>query len=181
MKKSLIAIIAICSSSAVLAAPTFYVGGGVGVSDYKFTDVLAPSQSASDDIAYNLRGGVEWDVAEKLKLGAEVNYHSVQTTISGLGTDIDVGNYGFGVAGVARYNVVGNWDAVVKFGVVRDIGTVTANGVPDFKDYNNHFQTTVGGAYRLNKSVAITADYSRYHTDPNIRAGAYQVGVEYRF
>ncbi len=168
------------------AAGPFYVGVGVGGSAFGTRDVVATKGPADEQSrAFKIYGG--YQITDHF--GVQAGYTRLGSlndtfTSSGVGVKQTVSGRSLYVAGTARYRVSESFALIGKLGV--SFGKATGTNLLATSDNligsRRYLMGGFGGEYRLNRSLALTADYEAYGKLSNkVSADAFTLGARFTF
>jgi OmpA-OmpF porin, OOP family len=179
-------------TSSALAAPIdeatgpFYVGVGVGGSAFGTRDVGATKGTVDEQSrAFKIYGGYQLTD----HFGVQAGYTRLGSlndnfTTGGVSVKQTVSGRSLYVAGTARYSVSESFAVTGKLGISfgKTTGTNLLSASDNLIGSKRYLMGGFGAEYRLNRSVALTADYEAYGKLSNkVSADAFTLGARFSF
>jgi OmpA-OmpF porin, OOP family len=168
------------------AAGPFYIGVGVGGSAFGTRDVVATKGPVDEQSrVFKIYGGYQLTDYFGVQAGyTRLGSLNDSFTSNGVTVKQSVAGRSLYVAGTARYPVSDSFAITGKLGI--SFGKATGTNVLAASDNligsKRYLMGGVGGEYRLNRNVALTADYEAYGKLSNkVSADAFTLGARFSF
>jgi OmpA-OmpF porin, OOP family len=184
------ALMSIAASSQAAPADVtpgpFYVGVGVGGSAFGTRDVVATKGPVDEQSrAFKIYGGYQLTDYFGVQFGyTRLGSLNDSFTSNGVSVKQTVSGRSLYVAGTARYPISESFALTGKLGI--SFGKATGTNVLTASDNligsKRYLMGGFGGEYRLNRNVALTADYEAYGKLSNkASADAFTLGARFSF
>jgi OmpA-OmpF porin, OOP family len=168
------------------AAGPFYIGVGVGGSAFGTRDVVATKGPVDEQSrVFKIYGGYQLTDYFGVQAGyTRLGSLNDSFTSNGVTVKQSVSGRSLYVAGTARYPVSESFAITGKLGI--SFGKATGTNVLSASDNligsKRYLMGGFGGEYRLNRSVALTADYEAYgKLSKKTSADAFTLGARFNF
>jgi len=164
-------VLALAAGAGAARAEGLYVGGGIGVPDYHST--ITGVDGSGSGVGLKLYGGADLS----RNFGIEAGYVDLGHLRNGNG---EVRSRGLFVDAVGRVDIAPQWSVLGTAGVA----DARFSG-PSNTDWSAGLKLGLGVQYDLSKSLALRAQYDRYHFgsvyDGSANIGLTTVGLKFSY
>ncbi|MEJ2115950.1 MAG: outer membrane beta-barrel protein [Gammaproteobacteria bacterium] len=176
--------LSITFSASVLAAPPFYVGGGIGQSYVEENNVFAGDDFDDEDFGFKVFGGYNFHK----NFAAEIDYLNFGEPSDDIfGVDIKIEDfYAIALYGVGKLPLSEHFELFAKLGAAYWEGDAKARfmGISaSSREDGTEFAYGLGASYAFTDQYAVRVEYEEIDTDSDDLStlGLLTVGGEVRF
>lgn len=167
-------------ASAPAQAADWYLGGSIGASDWKVSDVPEGVSVDKSDIGYKLLGGVAFGP----NFAVEGGYANLgKSSLSAAGLSGEAKGYGYFLDLVGMLPVSGQFSVLGRLGAFNGHGKLSTMGVSE-SDSGTDVKYGFGVHYAFSKTVGIRGEWERYRFnafDEKQDVDLWSVGVTFGF